>query len=87
MAEVEVGFVSYTLPADYYARVGADFDAEAVNDAILARLNELVPEGVVVRRNGRVVAEEAVAEDARTIDWDAVLGLIDYDQILADHGR
>ncbi len=40
---IEVGLVSYTLSADTYARIGADFDTEAVDDAILARLNELVP--------------------------------------------
>ncbi len=62
---IEVGLVSYTLSADTYARVGADFDTEAVDDAILARLNELVPTGVVVHRNGKAFAEPDVADLAR----------------------
>ena len=84
---IEVGLVSYTLSADTYARVGADFDTEAVDDAILARLNELVPSGVVVHRNGKAFAEPEVAELARGLDWQQLLSQIDVDQILADHSR
>lgn len=88
MAEpVEVGLVSYTLSADYYADVGADFDTEAVDDAILARLNELVPVGVVVHRNGKAFADPDVADIARELDWQHLLSQIDIDQILADHSR
>ena len=84
---IEVGLVSYTLSADTYARIGADFDTEAVDDAILARLNELVPTGVVVHRNGTAFAEPGVAEIARNLDWQHLLAQIDIDQILADHSR
>ena len=84
---IEVGLVAYTLSADTYARVGADFDTEAVDDAILARLNELVPSGVVVHRNGKAFAEPEVAELARGLDWQQLLSQIDVDQILADHSR
>ena len=84
---IEVGLVSYTLSADTYARVGADFDTEAVDDAILARLNELVPAGVVVHRNGKAFAEPDVADIARNLDWQYLLAQIDVDQILADHSR
>ena len=88
MAEpIEVGLVSYTLSADYYANVGGDFDTEAVDDAILARLTELVPPGVVVHRNGTAFADPDVADIARELDWHHLLSLIDIDQILADHGR
>jgi len=87
MAKVEVGIVSYTVSADYYAAVGADFDTEAVDDAVLAQLNLLAPAGVVVHRNGMAYAEEDVADQARAIDWAALLGQIDIDQILAEHGR
>jgi len=45
MSQVEAGIVSYTLSSDYYARVGADFDTEAVDDAILAELNGMLPSG------------------------------------------
>ncbi|WP_353827070.1 hypothetical protein [Agromyces sp. SYSU T0242] len=88
MAEpIEVGIVSYTLSADVYERIGADFDTEAVDDAILARLNQLVPRGVVVHRNGKAFADPAVADMARGIDWAHLLSQVDVDQILADHSR
>ncbi|MDR6970181.1 hypothetical protein [Leifsonia shinshuensis] len=87
MSRIETGIVSYTVSGDYLARVGADFDTEAVDDAILAELNRMLPEGIVVERSGRVLAEEELAEEARSIDWDALLRQIDVDQILAEHGR
>ena len=87
MAKIDVGTVSYTVSADYYAEVGADFDTEAVDDAVLAQLNLLAPAGVVVHRNGTAYADEEVADEARAIDWAALLKRIDVDQILADHGR
>ena len=84
---IEVGLVSYTLSAEAYSRIGADFDTEAVDDAILARLNQLVPTGVVVHRNGKAFADPDVAGIARDLDWQRLLGQIDIDQILAEHGR
>jgi hypothetical protein len=87
MSRIETGIVSYTLSSDYYARVGADFDTEAVDDAILAQLNRLVPSGVTVERSGRVLADEDRADVARAIDWTSLLKQIDVDQILAEHGR
>jgi hypothetical protein len=87
MSRIETGIVSYTLSSDYYARVGADFNTEAVDDAILAQLNRLVPVGITVERNGRVLADEELADVARAIDWPALLKSIDVDQILADNGR
>ena len=87
MDPIEVGVVSYTVSADYFATVGADFDSEAVDDAVLARLNKLVPAGVVVHRNGRAFADPAVAEAARAIDWAALLARINVAQILADNAR
>lgn len=87
MARIEAGIVSYTVSGDYFARVGADFDTEAVDDAILAEVNRRLPEGIVVERSGRVFADESKAQEARDLDWDAILGSIDVDQILADHAR
>ena len=87
MSQIEIAIVSYTLSADYVATIGADFDFEAVDDAILARLNELVPAGVSVQRDGRVFADAEAVEIAQAIDWEALLDSIDVDQILADHGR
>jgi hypothetical protein len=86
-SQIEIATVPYTLSADYLADVGADFDVEAVDDAILAVLNSLLPAGVVVHRNGKAYADADVADEARAIDWDELLSRIDVDQILADHGR
>jgi hypothetical protein len=87
MSQIEIATVSYTLSADYLATIGADFDVEAVDNAILAQLNTLVPAGVVVHRNGKAFADEDAASDAASIDWTELLSRIDIDQILADHGR
>ena len=87
MSQIEIATVSYTLSADYLATVGADFDFEAADDAVLAQLNTLVPTGVVVHRNGKAYADEDVADEARSIDWNDLLSRIDVDQILADNGR
>ncbi|MFB9747224.1 hypothetical protein [Leifsonia shinshuensis] len=87
MSQIETGIVSYTLSSDYYAQVGADFDTEAVDDAILAELNRKLPAGIVVERSGKVLADEDLAEVARSLDWQALLQQIDVDQILADHAR
>ncbi len=40
---------------------GADFDTEAVDDAILAELNRKLPSGIVVERSGKVLADEELA--------------------------
>jgi hypothetical protein len=87
MSRIEAGIVSYTLSSDYYAQVGADFDTEAVDDAILAELNRMLPSGIVVERSGKVLADEQLADVARSLDWPALLQQIDVDQILADHAR
>ncbi|WP_426623927.1 hypothetical protein ACPPVW_15230 [Leifsonia sp. McL0607] len=58
MSRIEAGIVSYTLLSDYYAQVGADFDTEAVDDAILAELNRMLPSGILVERSGKVLADE-----------------------------
>ena len=87
MSRIEAGIVSYTLSSDYYTQVGADFDTEAVDDAILAELNRMLPSGIVVERSGKVLADEELADVARSLDWPALLQQIDVDQILADHAR
>jgi len=87
MSRIEAGIVSYTLSSDYYAQVGADFDTEAVDDAILAELNRMLPSGIIVERSGKVLADEELADVARSLDWPALLQQIDVDQILADHAR
>jgi len=87
MAKVEIATVPYTVSADYYAEVGADFDTEAVDDAVLAQLNLIAPDGVVIHRNGKAFADEEIAESARSIDWEALLATIDLDQILADNAK
>ena len=85
MAKIEVGYVSYTVSADRLAAVGADFDSEAIDDAILAELNAKVGPAVEVHRDGKVFADEDVADRARQINWNELLGAIDIDQLIADH--
>jgi hypothetical protein len=87
VTHTEISILNYTVNADVYARYGADFDAEAVNDEILRILNAEAPAGVTVERNGRVLAEDAAIETARSFDWAALLERIDLDTILAEHGK
>lgn len=83
----EITTVEYMVPAETYAQYGADFDPEAVNDAVLAELNARIPKGVRVERNGIVTADDDSVETARALNWDQLLASIDVDQILAAHGR
>ncbi len=87
MTHTRVTVLDYTVNADVYARYGADFDAEAVNDEILRIVNEAAPAGVTVERNGAVMAEDDAIRTAREFDWATVLKRIDLDTILAQHGR
>ena len=87
MTHTEITILNYTVNADVYARYGADFDAEAVNDEILRILNAEAPAGVTIERSGKVLAEDSAIETARTFDWTSLLKRIDLDTILAKHGR
>ena len=82
---IEVGYVSYTVTAERLSQVGADFDSEAIDDAILAQLNAAVAPAVVVHRDGKVFADEDVAEEAKQINWNELLEQVDIDQLIADH--
>lgn len=79
--------VDYTVKAEVYSAYGADFNTEAVNDALRQTLNTLVPDGVVVERNGAVYATPELVERVKGIDWAALIASIDLAQILAEHGR
>jgi hypothetical protein len=87
VTHTDITVLNYTVNADVYARYGADFDTEAVNDEILRILNAEAPAGVTIERNGRVVAEDSAVEAARSTDWAALLKRIDLDTILAEHGK
>ena len=87
MTHTDITVLNCTVNADVYARYGADFDTEAVNDEILRILNAVAPAGVTIERNGRVVAEDSAIEAARSTDWAALLKRIDLDTILAEHGK
>jgi hypothetical protein len=82
---IEVGYVSYTVTAERLAEVGADFDSQAIDDAILAELNAKVGPAVEVHRDGKVFADEDSAERARQINWNELLSAVDIDQLIADH--
>ncbi|QAY72346.1 hypothetical protein ET445_02335 [Agromyces protaetiae] len=85
MDEIEAGYVSYTPTAERFAQVGADFDSEAVDDAILAHLNARVAPGIRVHRNGKVFADPPELERAKAVDWKSLLEEIDLDQLIADN--
>ncbi|GAA2224962.1 hypothetical protein N1031_04985 [Herbiconiux moechotypicola] len=87
MTHTEITVLPYTVNADVYARYGADFDPEAVNDEILRIVNAAAPAGVTVERSGKVLAEDHAIEAARAFDWAGVLSRIDLDTILAEHGK
>jgi hypothetical protein len=82
---IEVGYVSYTVTAERLAAVGADFDSEAIDDAILLELNTKVGPAVVVHRDGKVFADEDTAERAKQINWNELLAAVDIDQLIADN--
>jgi hypothetical protein len=84
---VRVAVVDYPPKAEVYAEYGADFDPEAVENAVLAELNRRMPDGVVIERNGAVYASGDAVQAAERIDWEALLAEIDVAQILADHAR
>ncbi len=87
VTHTDITVLNYTVNADVYARYGADFDTEAVNDEILRIVNAEAPAGVTVHRNGKVVAEDDAIDAARSFDWAGLLKRIDLDTILAEHGR
>jgi len=87
VTHTEITVLNYTVNADVYARYGADFDAEAVNDEILRIVNAEAPAGVTVERNGKVFAEDDAIHAARAFDWAALLKRIDLDTIMAKHAR
>jgi hypothetical protein len=87
VTHTEITVLNYTVNADVYARYGADFNTEAVNDEILRILNEAAPAGVTIERNGRVLAEDSAVKTAREFDWAGLLKRIDLDTILGEHGR
>lgn len=88
MTEIELSIVPYTVSADYLATFGADFDSEAIDDAILLEVNRLAPPGVVVHRNGKAfAADQKTAAEVGTIDWVRILTRINLDQIISEHPR
>jgi len=82
-----VAVVDYTVKAEVYTSYGADFDPEAVNDAVRRELNASLPAGIVVERNGAVYAAADAVTTAEAIDWNGLVSGIDVAQILADHAR
>ena len=87
MTHTEITILNYTVNADIYARYGADFDTEAVNDEILRILNAELPEGITIERNGKVFAEDHAIKEAEGFDYAALLKRLDLDTILAEHGK
>ncbi len=55
--QVEIAILVSTVSAENFSAAGADFDTQAVDDAVLAKLNQLLPIGVFVLRNGEAFAD------------------------------
>lgn len=80
-----MGYVSYSVTAERPAGVGADFDSEAIDGAILVELNAKVGPAVEVHRDGKVFADEDTAARAKQINWNELLAAVDIAQLVADN--
>lgn len=79
MATTQVGQIEYQVPAEFYGDFAEDFDTEAVNAALLARLNEQMPKGVSVAANGMVFAELPLTVSAEEIVAAIAVAMEDID--------
>lgn len=79
MATTQVGQIEYQVPAEFYGDFAEDFDTEAVNAALLARLNEQMPKGVSVAANGMVFAEFPLTVSAEEIVAAIAVAMEDID--------
>ena len=79
MATTQVGQIEYQVPSEFYGDFVEDFDTEAVNAALLARLNEQMPKGVGVAANGMVFAELPLTVSAEEIVAAIAVAMEDID--------
>ena len=87
MATTQVGQIEYQVPCEFYGDFVEDFDTEAVNAALLARLNEQMPKGVGVAANGMVFAEFPLTVSSEEIVAAIAVAMedIDVNEIIAAH--
>jgi DNA-binding phage protein len=71
----------------YAGQFAGDFDMEAVHADYVTRLNEALPRGITLARNGDVYADVDVADEARDIDWDEFIGDYDPADLFERHDR
>ena len=72
------------LDIDSYAGEFAG-DMKAVYEDYVTRLNEALPRGVTLARNGDVYAIVDLADEARDIDWDELIGSHDPADLFERH--
>ena len=72
---------------DYAGDVIDDFDMDAVYDDYYSMLNCDLPDGITLCRNGDVIAEVELADEARDIDWDDFVNERDVATIFERHDK
>jgi hypothetical protein len=75
---------------DYVGEFIDDYDMDAVHEAWADYLDAQLPDGITLCRNGDVIAELDLADQARDMDWDAFVNEQSYAElirILTRHDR
>jgi hypothetical protein len=72
---------------DYAGDFLADYDMDAVHEEYLDKINEGLEHGIVVLRNGDVIADVDLADEAREIDWKESLDGLSVDDIFERNTR
>lgn len=75
----------YTLPVEFFGGFEDDFDIDAINDEVCEAINALLPEGVVLCRNGMVIADVELVDLASRIDFRELSDGIELEPILKRH--
>lgn len=70
---------------DYVNEFVDDYNMDAVHRDYVRAIEDAAPDGITICLNGDVIAELGVAEIARDIDWEEIVGNIDIDKILERH--
>lgn len=72
---------------DYAGDFVEDYDMDAIHEDFLDEIQARVPRGVTVFRNGDVIADVDVADEARDITWGDITEDIDVAAIFDRHDK
>jgi hypothetical protein len=81
----QTGTFDYTIPAEHYGDFAADYNTDAINDAVCDAINAMLPEGITIARNGMIFADVDKADEARELDFAELLAAVDVDAIVDAH--